>query len=102
MSGSILGAGWPFAWLLHWNSAHANGALQSGVIAKNDRRGRLLVRKQDGATDAIELDGATPVFGVDGYPLSFHDLRIGDLVAVVHERRGLELVPTEVHLLRPL
>ena len=65
-------------------------------MSKNDRPGRLQVRKPDGATDVIEVDCATPVFGADGYSLSLRDLRIGDVVAVVKERHGLELVTKQL------
>jgi hypothetical protein len=58
MNGPVHGAGWPFAWFLHSYAAHADSALQSGVVSKNDRPGRLQVRKPDGATDVIEVDCA--------------------------------------------
>ena len=98
---SVLSAGWPVAWFLLWHATHAEAALQGGVVTENDPRGRLLVRKPDGTTDVIELDSATSVFGVDGYPLAVGDLRIGDAVAVVQERRGLAFVTTGIHLVRP-
>jgi len=102
MNSSVLCAGWPFAWFLQWGATHTDAALQSGVVTGNDRQGQLLVSKPDGASDVIDLDWATLVFGVDGYPLTLGDLRIGDVVAVVQERRGLAFVTTEVHLLRPI
>jgi len=101
MNSSVLAAGWPFAWFLPWHATHADAAPPSGVVTENDRRGRLLVGKPDGTTDVIELDSATPVFGVDGYPVALGDLRVGDVVAVLQERRGLTFVTTGIHLVQP-
>ena len=101
MNISILSAGWPVAWFLLWQAAHAEAAPQSGVVTENDPRCRLLVRKPNGTTDVIELDSATSIFGVDGYPLALADLRVGDAVSVVQEDQGLACVTTRIHLLRP-
>src|SRR5713101_6972506 len=100
MNGSVLDSGWPFGGLLRWTATHVDTALHSGVVTENDGRGRLLVQKPDGAIDAIEPDSATSVFGVDGYRLSLGELRIGDIVEVLREKRGSVFVTTEMYLLR--
>ena len=102
MNGSVLAAGWPFAWFLLWETIRGEAAPENGVVTKKDGRSRLLVGKPDGTTDAIELDSATPIFGVDGYPLTLGDLRVGDVVAIVQEKRSLAFVTTGIHLLRPV
>ena len=101
MNISVLSAGWPVAWFLLWQAAHAEATPQSGVVTENDPRGRLFVRKPDGTIDVIELDSATSVFGVDGYPLAPAAVRVGDAVAVVQEDQGLACVTTRIRLLRP-
>ena len=101
MNISVLNAGWPVAWFLLWHAAHAEAASQSGVVTEIDLRGRLLVRKPDGTTDVIELDSATSVYGVDGYPFAPADLRVGDAVAIIQEWQGLVCMTTGIHLERP-
>jgi len=100
MNRSVLDSGWPFGGLLRWYATHVDAALHSGVVTENDGRGRFLVRKPDGAIDAIESDSATCVFGVDGYRLPLSELRIGDIVEVLREKRGSAFATTEMHLLR--
>ena len=100
MNRSAAYAGWPFAWFLHWGGTPYDKELEGAVVTENDRRGRLEVRMPDGAASVIDLDGTTPVFGVDGYPLPLGRLRIGDLVAVVQEWRDSAFATTAIHLLR--
>jgi hypothetical protein len=87
-------AGWPFAGLLALGGRHTDGVLCSGVVTENDDRRGLVVRVPDGA---IEVDCATPVFGVDGYPISFGDIRVGDVVQTIQEKRGSVRIATEIH-----
>ena len=101
MNISVLSAGWPVAWFLLWHATHVAPSPESAVVVENDPRGRLLVRKPDGTTDMIELDSATSVFGVDGYPLALADLRAGDAVSITQERQGLACMTTGIHLERP-
>ena len=101
MNSSVLHAGWPFAWLRLWQSADGEAAPESGVVTEKEGRSRLIVDKTDGSTDVIELDSATPIYGVDGYPLTLDDLRVGDVVEILQEKRGVAFVTTGIHIVRP-
>ena len=101
MNSSVLGAGWPFAWLRLWQASDGEAAPENGVVTENEGRSRLVVDKTDGSTDEIELDSATAIYGVDGYPLTLGDLRVGDVVEILQEKRGLAFVTTGIHIVRP-
>ena len=75
---------------------------RSGIVTENDgRKGKLVLETGDPA-GLIEIDEATTLYGVDGYPISLAQLRVGDLVELVQEKRGPELVTTEIRVMWPL
>lgn len=103
MNSLVLVAGWPFASLLALSArrldADASAISRSGMVMEtDDRRGSLVLETGD-ATGLIEIDeGTTALFGVDGYPISLAEIRVGDLVEAMQEKRGPELVTTEIRV----
>jgi hypothetical protein len=91
MNCRVLAAGWPFAGLLELEASRVDAvvdsAKRSGVIARDDGGSGILVYESEDTYVRVELDRATPVFGVDGYPIPLADLCAGDIVQVVQERR---------------
>ena len=104
MNCRVLAAGWPFAGLLELEAnrvdAVSESARRSGVIARDDGGSGILVHEGDDTYVSVELERATAVFGVDGYPISLTDLHAGDTVEVVRELRDSRWVTTEVRVLR--
>jgi hypothetical protein len=104
MNCRVLAAGWPFAGLLALSARRVDpeacAMSRSGVVTENDgRKGRLVLEPGD-AAGLVEIDEATTtLYGVDGYPISLAQLRVGDLVELVQEKRGPELVRTEIRLM---
>ena len=104
MNCRVLVAGWPFAGLLELTTRRldrdSSATCRSGVVTENDgRKGSLLIEPGDVA-GLIEIDEATTaLYGVDGYPISLAELRIGDRVEAVQEKRGPELVTTEIRVM---
>jgi len=82
MNSSVLVAGWPFAVLLMLYAQFANRTLRSGVVEDRDVGNKLLILVRDGTASPIHIDGATTICGVDGYPVPFEDIRIGDYVEI--------------------
>jgi hypothetical protein len=103
MNSLVLVAGWPFAGLLALGArrldADSSATCRSGIVMeKDDRRGSLVLEAGD-ATGLIEIDeGTTAVLGVDGYPISLAEIRVGDVVEAIQEKRGPELVTTEIRV----
>lgn len=105
MNSRVLVAGWPFAGLLALEAerfdATAGAAERSGVIAREEGGGGILVCDPCGTVDALDFDAMTALYGVDGYPISPADIHVGDVVRVVQEQRGSRRVTREVRILRP-
>ena len=103
MNCHVLVAGWPFAGLLALSARRldpdSSATCRSGIVTENDgRKGSLVIEPEDVA-GLIEIDEATTaLYGVDGYPISLAKLRVGDLVEAVQEKRGPELVTTEIRV----
>ena len=104
MNCRVLAAGWPFAGLLALEASRvdavADSATRSGIIARDDGGSGILVYESEDTYVTVELERATPVFGVDGYPISLADLCAGDVVQVVQEQRDSRWVTTEVRILQ--
>jgi hypothetical protein len=104
MNSRVLAAGWPFAGLLELEASRvdavADSARRSGIVARDDGGGGILVYESEGVYVTVELERTTLVFGVDGYPISLADLFAGDLVEVVQEQRDARWVTAEVRVLR--
>lgn len=104
MNCRVLAAGWPFAGLLALEANRADGLsdseTRSGVIARDEDGSDLLVYEANDSYVTVELEGATPTFGVDGYPIALADLSVGDVVQVVQEQRRSGWVTTELRVLR--
>ena len=104
MNCRVLVAGWPFAGLLALSARRldpdSSATCRSGVVTENDgRRGSLVIEPGDVA-GLIEIDEATTaLYGVDGYPISLAELRVGDRVEAVQEKRGPELITTEIRVM---
>jgi hypothetical protein len=103
MNSLVLVAGWPFAGLLALSTrrldADSSATCRSGIVMENDGRTGSLVLETGDATGLIEIDeGTTALFGVDGYPISLAEIRVGDLVEAIQEKRGPELVTTEIRV----
>jgi len=98
-----LAAGWPFAGLLELEASRvdavADSAKRSGVIARDDSGSGILVYESEDTYVTVELERTTPVFGVDGYPISPGDLRAGDIVQMVQEERDARWVTMAVRVL---
>lgn len=101
----LLVAGWPFAGLLGLCARRADSdssaTLRSGIVMEHDGQSGALVLESDGATGRIEINEATALYGVDGYPISIGNLAIGHLIEAVQERRGQEWITTEIHVVWP-
>jgi len=104
MNCRVLAAGWPFAGLLELEASRvdavADSAKRSGVIARDDSGSGILVYESEDTYVTVELERTTPVFGVDGYPISAADLCAGDIVQVVQEKRDARRVTMEVRVLQ--
>jgi len=104
MNCRVLASGWPFAGLLELEASRvdavADSAKRSGVIARDDSGSGILVFESEDTYVTVELERTTPVFGVDGYPISLMDLCAGDTVQVVQEEHDTRRVTTEVRVLR--
>jgi len=104
MNCRVLVAGWPFAGLLALSvrrlDPDSSATCRSGVVTENNgRKGSLLIEPGDVA-GLIEIDEATTaLYGVDGYPISLAELRVGDRVEAVQEKRGPELITTEIRVM---
>jgi len=101
MNRRVLAAGWPFAGLLALSARRPDqdscAVSRSGIVTESE--GRLVLDPRDGA-DLIEIDEATTaLYGVDGYPISLAELRIGELVEAIQEKRGPDLITTEIRVL---
>jgi len=83
MNVSALVAGWPFAVLLMLSARCANSTPLCGIVIAKDDRSKLFVLERDGIAYPIQIDVATMVCGVDGYPLFLEDVRVGDHVQIV-------------------
>jgi hypothetical protein len=103
MNSLVLVAGWPFAGLLTLSARRLDDdssvTCRGGIVMENDvRRGSLVLEAED-ATGLLEIDeGTTALFGVDGYPISLAEIRVGDLVEAIQEKRGPELVTREIRV----
>jgi hypothetical protein len=103
MNRRVLAAGWPFAGLLALDAGRteAPGAEPvRGLIVANDNQGGILVLESDDATGPLTTDTTTGFYGVDGYPITRGDIRVGDIVEAVQEKNGEGWVLTRVSLLR--
>jgi len=104
MNCRVLAAGWPFAGLLALEASRGDAAgasaERSGIIARADGGSGILVCESEDTHVTVDLERATRVFGVDGYPISLADLYDGDLVQVVQEQRDSRWVTTQVHVLQ--
>jgi hypothetical protein len=83
MNASALVAGWPFAVLLMLYARCADRAPLCGIVTRKDERGTLLVLERDGIAYPIQINVATTICGVDGYPVSIDAIHVGDHVEVV-------------------
>lgn len=102
MNRRVLAAGWPFAGLLTLEPSRSTvsaSARLSGVVIDGGS-GALAIEPGD-AAGTFDLDAATPLYGVDGYPISLDDLGIGDVVQVVQGLLDSRWVTTAVRVLMP-
>ena len=83
MNVRVLVAGWPFAVLLKLYVGCADRAPLCGIVIRKNDRSRLFVLERDGIGYPIQIDVATVICGVDGYPVSLDDIHVGDRVEVV-------------------
>lgn len=83
MNASALVAGWPFAVLLMLYARDADRAPHCGIVIRKDDRSELFVLERDGIAYPIQINVATTICGVDGYPVSLDDIHVGDHVEVV-------------------
>jgi len=104
MNCRVLAAGWPFAGLLaleaNRGDALPGSETRHGVIARDEHGSDLLVYEANDSYVTVELEDATPAFGVDGYPIPLTDLSVGDVVQVVQAQRSAGWVTTELRVLR--
>ena len=104
MNPRVLSAGWPFAGLLALEASRIEGPVdaetRSGVVARDEHGSDLIVCEANDSYITMELEGTIPAFGVDGYPISLADLRVGDVVQVVQAPRSSRWVTTELRVLR--
>ena len=104
MNCRVLAAGWPFAGLLGLEASRgdtlAGSETRHGVIARDEQGSDLLVYEANDSYVTVELEDATPAFGVDGYPIPLTDLSVGDVVQVVQAQRSAGWVTTELRVLR--
>jgi len=83
MNVSALIVGWPFAVLLTLSARCADRAQLCGIVIKKDDRSKLFVVERDGIAYPVQIDVATTICSVDGYPVSLDDIYVGDHVEVV-------------------
>jgi hypothetical protein len=83
MNVSALVAGWPFAVLLMLYARCADQVPLSGIVIGKDDQSKVLILERDGATYPMQIGVATTICGMDGYPISIDDVRIGHHVEVV-------------------
>ena len=83
MNVTALVAGWPFAILLTLYAGCADRAPLSGIVIRKDDRSKHFVLERDGIAYPMQIDVATTICGVDGYPVSLEDIYVGDHVEVV-------------------
>jgi hypothetical protein len=103
MKGRVLAAGWPFAGLLALDAGRAEVCPAnpvSGRIAASDERTGALILESGEVISPFAALHATRFYGVDGYPISREDIRIGDEVEIVQDRVGGEWLTTRVRVLR--
>jgi hypothetical protein len=83
MNVSALVAGWPFAVLLMVYARCADQAPLCGIVIRKDDQSKLLVLEREGIPYPMQIDVATTMCGVDGYPVSIDSIRVGDHVEVI-------------------
>jgi hypothetical protein len=83
MNVSALVAGWPFAVLLMLYARDADQAPLRGVVIGKDDRNNVLILERDGIACPMQINPATAIYGVDGYPVSIDDVHVGGHVEVV-------------------
>jgi hypothetical protein len=83
MNAAALVAGWPFAVLLTLYTRRADRAPLYGIVVRKDDRSKLFVLERDGIAYPMQIDVATTICGVDGYPVSPDDVHVGDHVEVI-------------------
>jgi hypothetical protein len=83
MNVSALAAGWPFAILLMLYPRCDNRAPLCGVVIEKDHRSKALVLERDGIVYPVQIDVATMICGVDGYPVPIDNIHVGDHVEIV-------------------
>ena len=84
MNASGLVGGWPFAVLLMLYARCADRAPLCGIVIGKEDHGKRLVLERDGIAYPMQIDVATTICGVDGYPVSLDDIDAGDHVEIVH------------------
>ena len=88
MNASALVAGWPFAGLLMLYAWCADQAPLCGIVIRKDDRSKLLVLERDGIAYPMQIDVASTICGVDGYPVSLDDAHVGDHVQIIQLQHG--------------
>ena len=83
MNVTALVAGWPFAVLLMLYARYADRAPLCGIVIGKDDQSKLFVLERDGIAYPMEINVATTICGVDGYPVSLDGIHVGDHVEVV-------------------
>lgn len=83
MNVSAFVAGWPFAVLLMLYARHADRAPLCGMVIAKDDRSRRFVLERDGIAYPMQINVATTICGVDGYPVSLDGIHVGDHLEVV-------------------
>jgi len=103
MKGRVLAAGWPFAGLLALDAGRGEvcpASAVSGLIAASDDRTGALILESGEVIGPLGTVPAARFYGVDGYPISREEVRIGDEVEIVQEKAGGEWLTTRVRVLR--
>jgi hypothetical protein len=88
MNVTALAAGWPFAVLLILYARCDDRAPLCGMVIDKDNRSKALVLERDGIVYSVRIDVANTICGVDGYPISMDDIRVGAYVEIVQQRHG--------------
>jgi hypothetical protein len=83
MNVNALAAGWPFAILLVLYARCDDRAPLCGTVIEKDHRSKALVLERDGIAYPVQIDVATTICGVDGYPVSIDDIHVGDHIEIV-------------------
>ena len=83
MNVSALAAGWPFAILPMLYARCDDRAPLCGMVIEKDNRSKALVLERDGIVYPVQIDVATTICGVDGYPVSIDNIHAGDRVEIV-------------------